>query len=213
MAWRGQSTLFRGQSNFNWEPKPQLDRPAFSRFRELKSWSRADHEKHLLNDFKIAARPRLTLEPSDDWEWLAIAQHHGLATRLLDWTTNPLVACFFAVEDLNCRTDSIVQVYNHGGKQSTFYANPFDIEDTVIFYPPHITSRITAQGGCFTAHTAERMSLLGESLSIVIPSDCRQVIRRQLYGLGISRATLFPDLDGIASNTNWLHSTSPIPSV
>ncbi len=92
--------LFRGQLDSNWPLLPSIAR--YAKLVPTNYWefhSVRNLEGSLIELFEKFAIPYKDYRSVPYFEKLVDAQHYGLPTRLLDWTTNPLKALFFAVED------------------------------------------------------------------------------------------------------------------
>ncbi len=95
---------FRGLSDSNYKLESRLARHGGD-FRKL--------EKHLLRNFKKYAH-RSVVEKDSIWNWLSVAQHYGLPTRLLDWTYSPFVAMHFATADIDTfNVDGVIWAVNY----------------------------------------------------------------------------------------------------
>jgi hypothetical protein len=205
-AARGQ-WVFRGHSNKEYRLIPSVGRMPHT------SGSRQKYEESLFNIFRREAQGYLSALPSTEWEWLSFAQHHGLPTRLLDWTYNPLVALYFAVEAnnhldgevfaLRARTQAPMEVRS---------GSPFKITKPVKYFPSIVTARIRAQEGLFVA-CSDLETPLDETLRkdweldrMLVPAKAKEAIRYALFRVGTHASSLFPDVDGLAARLKWQHA-------
>lgn len=90
-----QPTWFRGLGDRDWHLEPSLAR-----------YGGIDREMPLIKRFKQNALPHMGARPENEWEWLFVMQHHGLPTRLLDWTESALIGLYFAVNDPSPDTEA-----------------------------------------------------------------------------------------------------------
>ena len=205
--------LYRGQR----EDMPLL--PKLARLRLTLPLLEA--ERRMFEEFRRQSIPFLDYEPSTEWDWLALMQHHGLPTRLLDWTLNPLAALWFAVsKPAEDSSRGVVWAFVPSRDDiitPTQGSSPFEGGRTLVFQPSHVTRRIVAQSGCFTVHKYIhakkhfiRLELNKNYSSLltkyVIPASCFADLRFCLSNFGVNAVSLFPDLDGLSKRLRWLYA-------
>ena len=194
--------LFRGHSNSEWTLTPKAGREPYKKHNDIdtfKSWKR-----QAVNFLNVSY---------NDWDMLTIAQHHGLATRLLDWTFNPLVAAFFAVQKPG-EDDAIIYAYYNPCSIKTEEVEVFEHEGVGKVKPYGTAPRVVRQSGIFTIHNPPTLNIednLEEEHKlekIIIDSSYRRELRFELSHYGINELSLFPDVDGLSQHVNWFMENS-----
>jgi FRG domain len=211
---RGQRALYRGQ---------RRDRSLLPKIARLTTYLPIlQAERELIEVFKLRSLPMLEQHPEHDWDWLTVMQHYGLATRLLDWSVNPLAALWFCV----CKPPAgdepgVVWLFypdSNDYAMPSKQADPTSICKTYILRSKIVASRIRAQSGWFTAHHFDREqekfvalendpSYTSRLTKLIVPFDAFAKIRFQLDRLDVNSATLFPDLDGLCAHLEWVYSS------
>ena len=206
-----QLVLFRGQSR-DYDLRPKIAR------KDPKLDSTAT-EKEMLSELRRRGEGALGTAVDMDWDLMTLAQHFGMATRLLDWTSNPLVALWFSCAFAHSDENSYVYLFevapdrliNRSKNTSPFGAGP-----TRVLKPILNNARIVAQSGWFTAHkhsskTSEFVPLQRNKevksaiTQIEVPHALHVTLLAQLSTLGVNFQTMFPDVEGLCKHINYLH--------
>jgi len=218
---------FRGERDERWPLYSSLSRYLQNFGVAREAWP--GQEARILRIFKRKAHQFLDKPPDadDDFQWMALMQHHGAPTRLLDFTWSPYVAAFFALE--RTLADGVVWAMNPARIESSRAPRPARMDPRekgnieryylkgnhrfIWMGEPHtMNRRLIAQAGTFAVPgvldvpVEEILSDPGRDdvlAKIVLTNPVRETGMRELYRMAITYATLFPDLDGLARSMGY----------
>lgn len=204
--------VFRGENKAH--EYPCLS--SFGRLRKTDNSIKLRHESHGLRAwYEESVLSSVVGNVDNLWVRLTWARHYGLYTRLTDWTTNPLVALWFAVWNEQYQDDGVVYIVKnlpvdfdfinsstpfleHESNESYQISDPeggMTGEATSLFFYPHLSfhSRIFKQSGVFHVCTDINKSALdyeNTKNEIVVPSELKEKIFSELNACGINAANL-----------------------
>ncbi|MFX0200776.1 MAG: FRG domain-containing protein [Candidatus Hodarchaeota archaeon] len=190
--------LIRGEKKATDVPTACIFRPNFQ----------TQMERGLFWEFLRNVPAHSNIDITNPWQVLSLAQHHGVPTRLLDWTVSPLVATFFAVESVNEDDAAVWAIWGLGDVPEKLPPDPFEIDCVYQVNPLVVSPRITVQSAKFTAHPDGRdirdwLTQEDICLKLIIPGELKYGMLQRLDFLGINRASLFPELDGLGYWLRW----------
>lgn len=191
--------VYRGHGDETWGLVPKAGREPYRRF----------DDREAFMAWKRRAVRLVEKTPANDFDWLELAQSYGLATRLLDWTFNPLTAAFFAVRTPLRQKNGVIFAYYSRAALDDPENDPFHCQGIVKIRPKGMIRRVVSQEGLFTVHNPPTLDLLQnlkpeERLErIVIDGVCKQELQLELSFYGVNTFSVFPDLEGLSSHINW----------
>lgn len=221
-SFRTAPLYFRGHRVSTWPLLPSLARVRPTAQARARLTSDVARETTVYTHFLTRAGD-LIPAGSDPWSVAFSMQHHGLPTRLLDWTTSLAVALFFAIRESDGTGTSAIWILNpftlnqqsisryelfhpsdlHGNYEDYFVSRKFRLEGPVVaIYPLRHNPRVFRQQSGFTLHED-----LTSGVDMLFPQVVRKVeippaaligARRFLQLAGVSAFSLFPDLDALA---------------